>query len=189
MYDPGGGYTRLNAISPAENFKGFADGGMAQSNAGGGMFNYAQMQPAVDLHSNSGVSPQNMASGGVAHFDDGGNVNSTYSPDVINNYIAQNNLSGADLTAAEQQFGVTPAQVAYAQAQAAPAASTPALLGLQSLDKSMDAATPAQAGQIAINNAANNASALLLPLPPLLPHIQVIPLTKFRSMYNKAVLI
>ena len=105
-----------------------ADGGLM--GMAPGQFNYAQMQPAVDLHSTIGANtsnanqPQNMARGGIAHFDDGGNVNSTYSPDVINNYIAQNNLSGEALTAAEQQFGVTPAQVAYAQAQAAPAAPT-----------------------------------------------------------------
>ena len=60
--------------------------------------------------------------GGVRHYDDGGNVNSDYTPQQIADYISQNNLSGDSLAAAEQQFGVTPDQVSYAQAQAAPAA-------------------------------------------------------------------
>jgi hypothetical protein len=67
MYDPGGGYTRLNSISPAENFKGFATGGIADDNSQS-MFNYAHMQPAVDLHSGIGTTPQGMANGGVARY-------------------------------------------------------------------------------------------------------------------------
>jgi len=124
MYDPGGGYTRLNSISPAENFKGFATGGIADDNSQS-MFNYAHMQPAVDMHSGIGAIPQNMARGGVAHFDDGGNINSDYTPQQIADYISQNNLSGDSLAAAEQQFGVTPEQVSYAQAQAAPQSLPP----------------------------------------------------------------
>ena len=62
--------------------------------------------------------------GGVHHYDDGGNVNSDYTPQQIADYISQNNLSGDSLAAAEQQFGVTPDQVSYAQAQAAPAPDT-----------------------------------------------------------------
>ena len=142
MYDPGGGYVRLNSISPAENFKGFASGGIADDNSQS-MFNYAQMQPAVDLHPNSGVSPQNMASGGVARYDDGGNINSDYTPQQIADYISQNNLSGDSLAAAEQQFGVTPDQVSYAQAQAAPAASTPALFNASAPVTSTASTTPA----------------------------------------------
>jgi hypothetical protein len=52
-----------------------ADGGIAGYADGGqqpGMFNYAQMAPAVDLHPNSGVTPRSMASGGLAHFKGGG---------------------------------------------------------------------------------------------------------------------
>ena len=52
-----------------------ADGGLMGMTPG--QFNYAQMQPAVDLHSSIGVNPsnagstqpQNMAEGGIAHFD------------------------------------------------------------------------------------------------------------------------
>ena len=65
--------------------------------------------------------------GGVHHYDDGGNVNTTYTPEQINSYIAQNNLSGAALTAAEQQFGVSPAQVNYAQSLAQGNTATPGL--------------------------------------------------------------
>ena len=95
MYDPGGGYIRLNSISPAENFKGFASGGIADDNSQS-MFNYAHMQPAVDLHSGIGAIPQGMAEGGVAHFagNDGSVVSDAtagYAPgmsaqDVVNQY-------------------------------------------------------------------------------------------------------
>ena len=95
MYDPGGGYIRLNSISPAENFKGFASGGIADDNSQS-MFNYAHMQPAVDLHSGVETTPQGMANGGVAHFagNDGSVVSDAtagYAPgmsaqDVVNQY-------------------------------------------------------------------------------------------------------
>lgn len=55
--------------------RAFADGGVAGYADGGqqpGMFNYAQMAPAVDLHPNSGVTPRSMAGGGMAHFKKGG---------------------------------------------------------------------------------------------------------------------
>jgi len=56
----------------APNLQRMADGGIAGYADGGpqqpGMFNYAQMAPAVDLHPNSGVTSRNMASGGTAHF-------------------------------------------------------------------------------------------------------------------------
>jgi len=56
--------------------RAFADGGIAGYADGGqqpGMFNYAQMAPAVDLHPNSGVTSRSMAGGGaVQHFDTGG---------------------------------------------------------------------------------------------------------------------
>jgi len=57
---------------PAQNLERMADGGIAGYADGGqqpGMFNYAQMAPAVDLHPNSGVTPRSMAAGGIAHFD------------------------------------------------------------------------------------------------------------------------
>lgn len=58
---------------PAQNLERMADGGIAGYADGGpsqpGMFNYAQMAPAVDLHPNSGVTPRSMAGGGIAHFD------------------------------------------------------------------------------------------------------------------------
>jgi len=111
----GGRYERLPAVS-ADKFQGFADGGMAQDNAaGGGMFNYAQMQPAVDLHPNSGVGPQNMAEGGVAHFDWGGEVTAavnagrmgfapgTSAQDVVNSF----NLNQDQAAQVAQQLGYT----------------------------------------------------------------------------------
>jgi hypothetical protein len=69
-------------VAPAQAARGglmaaYAGGGMTQDASSGGMFNYAQMQPAVNLNSNSGVTPQNMAKGGriedgVRRFDIGG---------------------------------------------------------------------------------------------------------------------
>ena len=60
---------------PAQNLERMADGGIAGYADGGpqqpGMFNYAQMAPAVDLHPNSGVTPRSMAAGGIAHFAGG----------------------------------------------------------------------------------------------------------------------
>jgi hypothetical protein len=60
---------------PAQNLERMADGGIAGYADGGpqqpGMFNYAQMAPAVDLHPNSGVTPRSMAGGGIAHFASG----------------------------------------------------------------------------------------------------------------------
>lgn len=62
----------------APNLQHMADGGIAGYADGGpqqpGMFNYAQMAPAVDLHPDSGVTPRSMAAGGVAHFADQGAV-------------------------------------------------------------------------------------------------------------------
>ena len=119
-----------------------ADGGLM--GMAPGQFNYAQMQPAVDLHSTIGANlsntnqPQNMAEGGVAHFDDGGYT--SYTPEQIQSYFAANPT--ANVAAATQEFHADPAAVAAAGY--APA-------GLAALDRSMGAATPAQAGQIAIN--------------------------------------
>ena len=69
---------------PAENLQSMADGGIAGYADGGqqpGMFNYAQMAPAVDLHPDSGVTPRGMASGGLAdvkRYKDEGLVNYGY---------------------------------------------------------------------------------------------------------------
>jgi len=107
-YDDGQ-FTRLNAID-ADKFQGFADGGMAQDNAGLGMFNYAQMQPAVDLHPNSGVGTQKMAEGGVAHFDGGG-----YTASDVANYLQANpGMSDTQIATAMDQYHVNPALVAQA---------------------------------------------------------------------------
>jgi len=64
----------------APNLQNMADGGIAGYADGGqqpGMFNYAQMAPAVDLHPDSGVTPRSMAGGGIAHFAGGDFVRST----------------------------------------------------------------------------------------------------------------
>jgi len=58
----------------APNLERMADGGIAGYADGGqqpGMFNYAQMAPAVDLHPNSGVTPRSMAGGGIAGYAGG----------------------------------------------------------------------------------------------------------------------
>ena len=123
-----------------------ADGGLM--GMAPGQFNYAQMQPAVDLHSTIGANlsntnqPQNMAEGGVAHFDDGGYT--SYTPEHIQSYFAAN--PNANVAAATQEFHADPAAVAAA-------GYVPA--GLAALDRSMGAATPAQAGQMAVQNAQN----------------------------------
>jgi hypothetical protein len=119
-----------------------ADGGLM--GMAPGQFNYAQMEPAVDLHSTIGANPsntqpQNMADGGVAHFEDGGYT--SYTPEQIQSYFAAN--PNANVAAATQEFHADPAAVAAA-------GYVPA--GLAALDRSMGASTPAQAGQIAINN-------------------------------------
>jgi len=71
-YNENGTFTRQPAID-ASLFKGFgyADGGMIQDNSTG-MFNYANMQPAVNL--NSGIGAAHMANGGVAHYENGGPI-------------------------------------------------------------------------------------------------------------------
>ena len=90
----------------------YADGGMTQNNSGLGMFNYAQMQPAVDLNPNSGVPPRNMAKGGIAHFDAGGFTNQQIS-DYVSNIQAQGG-GDKEIAAAMNQFHVDPGQVAGA---------------------------------------------------------------------------
>ena len=78
----------------APNLQNLADGGIAGYADGGpqqpGMFNYAQMAPAVDLHPNSGVTPRSMAAGGIAHFADKGAVESKpdYRQMIIDSAIA-----------------------------------------------------------------------------------------------------
>ena len=93
-----------------------ADGGLMGMTPG--QFNYAQMQPAVDLHSSIGVNPsnagstqpQNMAEGGIAHFDDGGITAS----DVANYLQANPGMSDAQISAAMDQYHVDPGLVAQA---------------------------------------------------------------------------
>jgi hypothetical protein len=104
-------------VAPARAARGglmaaYADGGMTQNNSGLGMFNYAQMQPAVDLNPNSGVSPRNMAKGGIAHFDAGGFTNQQIS-DYVSNIQAQGG-GDKEIAAAMNQFHVDPGQVAGA---------------------------------------------------------------------------
>ena len=69
----------------APNLQNMADGGIAGYADGGpqqpGMFNYAQMAPAVDLHPDSGVTPRSMAGGGIAHFANGGLDD--YAPQIL----------------------------------------------------------------------------------------------------------
>ena len=134
-----------------------ADGGLM--GMAPGQFNYAQMQPAVDLHSTIGANnsnanqPQNMAEGGrvkrYAGVTDGSVVSSdsgytSYTPEQIQSYFAAN--PNANVAAATQEFHADPAAVAAA-------GYVPA--GLAALDRSMGAATPAQAGQMAIQNSQN----------------------------------
>jgi hypothetical protein len=74
----------------APNLQNMADGGIAGYADGGqqpGMFNYAQMAPAVDLRPNSGVTPRNMAGGGITGYAIGGSPD--YSPDVYRRYALQ----------------------------------------------------------------------------------------------------
>jgi hypothetical protein len=74
----------------APNLQRMADGGIAGYADGGqqpGMFNYAQMAPAVDLHPNSGVTPRSMAGGGITGYAIGGSPD--YSPDVYRRYALQ----------------------------------------------------------------------------------------------------
>ena len=69
---------------PAQNLQRMADGGIAgyaDNTPPQGMFNYAQMQPAVDLHPDIGVTARTMASGGLAgikRYKDEGLVNYGY---------------------------------------------------------------------------------------------------------------
>jgi hypothetical protein len=83
---------------PAQNLERMADGGIAGYADGGpsqpGMFNYAQMAPAVDLHPDSGVTPKSMAAGGVARFADQGFVKGNYSPAFIENFYRTLDLEG-----------------------------------------------------------------------------------------------
>jgi hypothetical protein len=97
-----------------------ADGGLMGMTPG--QFNYAQMQPAVDLHSSIGVNPsnagltqpQNMAEGGVAHFDDGGPA---FSNQQISDYVSNIQAQGGgdkEIAAAMDKYGVNTNQLANA---------------------------------------------------------------------------
>ena len=119
-YNPYSQQMTLAARIPACQFSA-ATGGIVALNQGG---------PAY----------QGYAHGGIARrFDAGGstdpNINATYTPQQISDYIAQNNLSGDALTAAENQFGVTQQQVNYANALNSPlAASDPFAATVASAD-------------------------------------------------------
>jgi len=97
-------FIRYSSYSP---MGGYTHQGMAPAAATGGLVALAQ-------------------GGGVHHYDDGGDVAAAapaYTNEQIANYVTSNNLSGDALTAAEQQYGVSDAQVQAALAsQSAPAA-------------------------------------------------------------------
>ena len=83
-------------VAPAQAARGglmaaYANGGMAQDAAGGGMFNYAQMQPAVNLNPNSGVTPNNMAKGGYVK---------RYAGETDGSVVASSDTPSAEVTAA-----------------------------------------------------------------------------------------
>lgn len=108
--------TRQGEINAADLSRYAADGGLMTSNQNQnnapGMFNYAQMQPSVDLNPNSGVTPKNMAEGGVAHFADGGFSNQQIS-DYVSNIQAQGG-GDKEIAAAMDQFHVGTGQLAGA---------------------------------------------------------------------------
>ena len=98
-----------------------ADGGLM--GMAPGQFNYAQMEPAVDLHSSIGVNnsnstqPQNMARGGIAHFDDGGTTAApaAFTASDVANYLQANpGMSDAQIAGAMNQYHVDPGLVAQA---------------------------------------------------------------------------
>ena len=100
---------------PAQNLQHMADGGIAGYADGGqqpGMFNYAQMAPAVDLHPDIGVTARTMASGGLAgiqHFKDEGAVK--YKPitdEEINAITGSYTPASAEELAAQRATVVNP---------------------------------------------------------------------------------
>ena len=109
-------------VAPARAARGglmaaYANGGMAQDAAGGGMFNYAQMQPAVNLNPNSGVTPNNMAKGGYvkryAGETDGSVVASSDTPAAVAAAInagRQGFAPGVTAQDVVNNFGLTQAQ-------------------------------------------------------------------------------
>jgi len=108
-YDPGGGYTRLNAITPAENFKGFADGGFATVGNDSAAAPNPASGPAGQLAFNN-EPVMRMAEGGVAHFDGGG-----YTASDVANYLQANpGMSDAQIAGAMNQYHVDPSLVAKA---------------------------------------------------------------------------
>jgi hypothetical protein len=156
-YDPySGTYT---AASPYETVaKKAAGGGLmngASDSGSGGMFDFTKdgsNEPVV----------RSMADGGVAHFDgtEGSVVSSdsgytSYTPEQIKSYFAAN--PGADVNGAITQFHADPAAVAAA-------GFVPA--GLAALDRSITGsatATPAQAGQVAMDRTTAAAAAAANP--------------------------
>ena len=96
---------------PAQNLQRMADGGIAGYSDGGqqpGMFNYAQMAPAVDLHPNSGVTPKSMASGGLAFKNGGSSVYQPITDAEINDITGSYAPSSAEELATQRATVVGP---------------------------------------------------------------------------------
>ena len=97
---------------PAQNLQNMADGGIAGYADGGpsqpGMFNYAQMAPAVDLHPNSGVTPRSMAGGGLAFKKGGASVYQPITDEEINAITGSYKPSSAEELAAQRATVVGP---------------------------------------------------------------------------------
>jgi hypothetical protein len=94
-------------VFPAAGYKGMAQGGIvALANGGTPLHSAETMAAAIARDPNLvGVAPRPAAQ----------NAFTQYTPQVINDYIAQNNLSGNALDAAIKQFNVDPSAVAAAQ--------------------------------------------------------------------------
>ena len=103
----------------APNLQHMADGGIAGYADGGpsqpGMFNYAQMAPAVDLHPDIGVTPRSMAAGGVAHFAEGSKdaIKGDYSPAFMQSFYKTLGFEGGETTdsGGKTKYGIS--QKAY----------------------------------------------------------------------------
>jgi len=91
--------------------RAFADGGIAGYADGGqqpGMFNYAQMAPAVDLHPNSGVTPRSMAGGGMAFKKGGSSIYQPITDEEINAITGSYAPASAEDLAAQRATVVAP---------------------------------------------------------------------------------
>jgi len=106
----------------APNLQNMADGGIAGYADGGqqpGMFNYAQMAPAVDLRPDSGVTSRNMAGGGITGYATGGSPD--YSPDVYRRYALQKAREmGVSPELADRIFSIESGYKPYAKSPTGP---------------------------------------------------------------------